>query len=115
MSGKSRPDGSVAVDAAINRVLAAEQAARSAVARCEEQARGLRQEAQLLAKRITARNEHRLGAVQRIADRSVSRALQTLVGERGLGAGEPVPDGQQMERLQVAVAALLDEMVGTPQ
>ena len=115
MSGKSHPEGSAAVDAAINRVLAAEQAARTAVARCGEQARGLRDQAEILAKRITARNERRLGAVQRIADRSVSRALKALVGERAPGTREPVPDAQQMERLQAAVAALLDEMVGTPE
>ena len=115
MSGKRHPEQSPTVDEAINRVLAAERVARDAVEQCRRQATLRLDEAQILAKRVAARNERRVRAVQRIADRSVSRALEALVGDRGARPGEPEPNAAQMVRLEAAIGVLLDEMVGMPE
>jgi len=101
-----------AVDAAINRVLAAELESRVAVERCAEEAAEIVAAAQAQADRIEQRTEARVLRAHRIADRRLESVL------RGLAAENPDDDEAvelpAAERIDQAVALLVDEMVGPP-
>ena len=97
---KAAADNGRGVDDAMNRVLAAEEAAREAeaiVARAETEARA-----------ISLRAERRIRAARGIADRGVERALAEL------GASEPPeqPAAPAPQRIEAVVAWLAGELTG---
>ncbi|NCA70210.1 MAG: hypothetical protein EOM91_08885 [Sphingobacteriia bacterium] len=99
------------VDAAFNRVLAAEVAARERVAACREQAEEIFNEADARVARIDARVESRIGQVQRIAAAKLElelAALCTVLPDESLAP----TDARLEARLRLAIAALADEIIG---
>ncbi|WP_296809425.1 hypothetical protein [Thiocapsa sp.] len=99
------------IDAAFNRALAAEASARESVAACRIQADRLLADAEDHARRLVERTDRRLLSVQRIADTSLQHALSDLLDR----AAEPLGDGLDASadaRLNAAIAALADEMIG---
>lgn len=66
------------VDLAINRVLAAEVAAREAIAACEREAEQEIAAAELESRAIAQSAERRMQRAQRIADQGIERALEQL-------------------------------------
>lgn len=102
-----RPD-SGKVEAAMNRVLAAEEQAQLTLERCRAEAEELIAAADAKASRISARTEERLKAAHRIADAMIERTLAALEN------GEATPDADERVRgrLEAAIAALADEIVG---
>jgi len=96
----------VGVDAAFNRVLAAEAQARAAIERCRQQAAGRVAAAEREARAIARRAERRIQAAHRIADRGIARALTDLAAA-GDGNAGPTPDAAVVDALAAALAAEL--------
>jgi cell division septum initiation protein DivIVA len=81
-------DGDVErIDAAFNRVLAAEAAARERVEACRGEAERLVARAEERARRIASRADDRVLAVQRLAETGLRRALADLAGVQGNSEG----------------------------
>lgn len=108
---KGEADG---VDAAINRVLAAEARAREAVEACRVRAAAIVAEAEERAQQVAARADTRVRLAHRLADASVERALKQLLA-RGSAAIDARSDTGAGGGLEAAVAALADEITGAGQ
>jgi hypothetical protein len=96
------------IDHAINRVLGAEASAREALAACEREAAGVVTEAEAQVRSIAQRAERRMQLAQRIADRSIERALAALRSPLP-EAGSRAPLSDDSRIIQVA-AALAEEL-----
>ncbi|UHD16917.1 hypothetical protein [Thiocapsa bogorovii] len=99
------------IDAAFNRALAAEAAARESVSACRIEADRLLADAEDHARRLVERTDRRLLAVQRIADTSLQHALSELLDRVVEPLGEGL-DAADDARLDAAIGALADEMIG---
>lgn len=99
------------IDAAFNRVLAAETAARERVEACRGEAERLVSRAEERARRIASRADDRVLAVQRLAEAGLRRALAELPGVPSETPGAEL-DLLTNTRLIRAVEALADEMIG---
>jgi hypothetical protein len=99
------------IDAAFNRVLAAEAQARARVARCREEADRLAAAAEERAHRISSRADDRILLVQRRADAALTRALDEIPQ---IPTEHPtvVTDPAALERLERAVEHMANEMIG---
>ena len=95
------------VDAAFNRVLAAEAQARAAIERCRQQAAGRVAAAEREARAIARRAERRIQAAHRIADRGIARALTDLAAAGDDANAGPTPDAAVVDALAAALAAEL--------
>lgn len=108
---KRRQDGeSDRVDAAFNRILAAEARAREEVEACRAEAARLLASAEDRSRRITSRADRRVRRAHRIADAGVERALAEL---RTVGV-EDEPEGlseHTLSRLDRVIAALVTEIL----
>lgn len=109
---KESSDGDVErIDAAFNRVLAAEAAARERVDACRGEAEGLVARAEGRARRIASRADDRVLAVQRLAEAGLRRALAELAGVPSVTPGAEL-DPLTNAPLIRAIEALADEMIG---
>jgi hypothetical protein len=95
-----------AVDAAIMRVLGAEQAARGEVQRCSAAAEQLRQDARTQSRRIAERAAERVARVHRAVDASIHARIDALEQQRrallepsATGADEPERIASALDRL----------------
>jgi hypothetical protein len=99
------------VDHAINRVLAAEAAAREALTVCEQQAAGLIVDAEARGRSIAQRAERRMRRAQLIADRGIERALAELrspLPEAGFRT--PIPEDPRLAQLTAVLAQELTRL-----
>lgn len=99
------------VDAAFNRVLAAEAAARASVADCRREAERRVAAAEEDARAILDRADARVRGVQRTADRHLREALAALL-ETPDDATVGELDLDTRARLDAVIALLADEMIG---
>ena len=99
------------VDAAIARVLAAEQAARQAVEQCQAEARSRVQAAQTRAHGIAERAARRVARIHRWTDATIAARTEALEAERAaLARADPAcPD--EARRLAEVLQQLADELV----
>jgi vacuolar-type H+-ATPase subunit H len=100
----------LSVDAVFNRVLAAEQEARDAVAACRREADEIVAQAERDARRIARRGDHRIRKGHAIADRSIERALADLQRPAAARA-DPAPDPELVAAL---IARLARELTESP-
>ena len=110
MAKRGQDSESDRVDAAFNRVLAAEARAREEVEACRAEAARLLAAAEDRSRRITGRAERRVRRAHRIADAGVERALAEL---RAVGV-EHAPEGlseQTLSRLDRVIDALVTEIL----
>lgn len=114
MVDQNSPSDTGSVDEAINRVLAAERDARKAVEQCRSEATHIIAAAEERARRISGRAEKRINAAHRIADRAVERALAELRGKVQERQGDR-DSARDRERIDQAVATLVDEIIGADQ
>lgn len=99
------------VDAAIMRVLEAEQRAREEIRKCEAHARAIRLAGAARAHAIAERAARRVARVHAWTDAQIASRIAALDAERAqLDAGSAPLD--QQDRLKVAVAVLADELIG---
>jgi tRNA isopentenyl-2-thiomethyl-A-37 hydroxylase MiaE len=100
------------VDAAMARVLNAEDAARAAIVACEQEAQVIRADARHCERRIAERALRRISRVRaRMADRLAAR-LNAIADEPLIADPQTMPDAATQARLHRAVARLIDAMTG---
>ena len=99
------------VDAAIMRVLAAEQAARAEVERCKRSADQALEDAHRRAREIAERAARRAARVHRWTDAAIAARVAALESQRAalLRSGADEDDSQALAR---AVERLVDELTG---
>ncbi|MGD8206639.1 MAG: hypothetical protein PVH47_01045 [Thiohalocapsa sp.] len=109
-----RPGGQrgESIDAAFNRVLAAEREAREAVERCQRQAAVRIDHAEQQAAGIAERAARRIRSVREIADRGVERALATLHAPADFVEDEPQPPST--DEVDSIVSLLVRELLESP-
>lgn len=102
------------VDAAIMRVLAAEQAARAEVERCKRSAEQALEDAHRRAREIAERAARRVARVHRWTEAAIAVRLAALESQRAelLRSAGDGDDGQAVAR---AVERLADELTGSPE
>jgi len=110
MSEREQAAASPSVDEAMNRVLRAEQEARAAVEGCRAEAAAIVTAGEERAKRIVQAADRRIRAAHRLADQAVERAVKDLLGVQPEVAASALEGGG--DRLDRAVAALADEIIG---
>jgi cell division septum initiation protein DivIVA len=100
----------LSVDEVFNRVLAAEQEAREAVAACRLEADAIIARGEREARRIARRADRRMRNAHTIVDRSIERALAEL--QRPSAAGvDAAPDPELVSEV---TARLARELTGPP-
>jgi cell division septum initiation protein DivIVA len=100
----------LSVDEVFNRVLAAEQEAREAVAACRLEADAIIARGEREARRIARRADRRMRNAHAIVDRSIERALAEL--QRPAAAGtDAAPDPELVSEV---AARLARELMGPP-
>jgi vacuolar-type H+-ATPase subunit H len=99
------------VDAAFNRVLAAEAEARERVEDCRREAAEIVSAGVLRARAISDATDRRMGLVHRIADRGVERSVAAILGEARARALDQTVAADP-ERLDRLVEAMADEILG---
>jgi len=99
------------IDAAFNRALSAEASAREAVEQCRQQADRLVSDADAHARRLVDRTDERIRAVQLIADRRLQNGLDDLLGTVPQTPDTAFDPASEL-RLDAAITALADEMIG---
>lgn len=104
------PVAALSVEEAIARVLAAEGAARAALAACAEQAEAEVQAARDRARAIAARGAARTAAVQSAVERALERLRRDHEAQRALLAGAGASAADDERRLARAAERLADEL-----
>ena len=94
------------IDDAMNRVLAAEQAARDAVDGCRRQADAIITGAEAAARDVSSRAERRMRLAHGIADRGIERALSALRSAESASPESPPDPG----RIDAVVGRLAREL-----
>lgn len=113
MVRQTHNDDSDRVDAAFNRVLAAEAEARETVEQCKHEAATILAAAEEHARRIASRTDRRMRLAHRIADAQVARALSDLVAPLLPEAAADL-DAETLARLDQAITVLVDEILASP-
>lgn len=96
------------IDDAMNRVLAAEQAAREAVEGCRRQADMIISRAEATARAVSSRAERRMRLAHGIADRGIERAMSELRSAES-ASPEGSPDPARIDAIVVRLARELTE------
>jgi hypothetical protein len=99
------------VDAAIARVLAAEQAARRAVEQCEAEARQRVESAQAQARGIAERAARRVARVHRWTDATIAARTTAINAERAALTSADLARPDEARRLADVLQLLADELV----
>lgn len=102
---------STAADAAINRVLAAEQAARQEVARCRRQALGILRQARSRARSVEERADRRINRIHALSDAAIHRALADISIESQMLSVPPELTPELAQRLDSAIDRLIREIL----
>jgi len=112
MEARAQLPASPEVDAAITRVLAAEQAARAEVEQCKREAERALEEAHRRAREIAERAARRAARVHHWTDRAIVTRVATLESQRAalLKSAQAEDDGSA---LAWAVDRLADELTGS--
>jgi hypothetical protein len=99
-----------AVEAAIARVLAAEAAARDAVAQARDAAAAHAEATRAAVRSVTQRTQDRIAAVRARFDRDVAAQVALLEAEAERIAHAPPMAETELAALEEALAALADEL-----
>lgn len=113
MEARAQLPASPEVDAAISRVLAAEQAARAEVEQCRRDAERTLEDARGRAREIAERAARRAARVHHWTDRAIAARVAALESQRAalLKSAHEEDDGSALAR---AVERLADELTGSP-
>ncbi len=109
----SRPAESE-VDAAIARVVAAEQAAKASIAAAREEAAALAEQSRAAARALADRTQQRIRRLRAAFERQVDGEVAALDAQGRALAGDDAPDAAELERLERAVASLAAQLTGAP-
>jgi hypothetical protein len=108
---KGIPDSQAASEA-INRVLAAEQAAAAEIVECRRKALAILREGRARGRAIADRADRRINRVHLLSDAAIERALAEIAAETGKVSETPAITPQLAARLDVAIEELVGEILG---
>ncbi len=111
MTAPQGSNDSAAADAAINRVLAAEQTAQQEVTQCREQALGILREARSRARAVAEQADRRINRVHALSDAAIHRALADISIGAQMLSGAPEPPPEVAQRLDLAIGRLIREIL----
>jgi F0F1-type ATP synthase membrane subunit b/b' len=97
---------------AINEVLIAEQQNKSAITVCKQQADNIIEDARMKARRINERADERITNVHKIADSSIQAQVSKLNLQMASLHSQYKLDENDHEKLNNAIAMLVQELVG---
>lgn len=100
-----------AADAAINRVLEAEQTARQEIAHCRLQALEVLRQARSSARAVTQRADRRINRVHSLSDAAIQRALKDIDIESRMLVGTPELTPDLVQQLDEAIDRLIGEIL----
>ena len=100
----------LSVDAAIMRVLEAEQTARAQVLECAAEAEQIRQSGRATAHQIAERAAERVASVHRIVDAAIRARIAELNRQRDALKQAPEPIAGEPERISLALDRLAAEL-----
>ena len=98
-------------DAAINRVLEAEQAAKREVVACRREALLILREARALSRAVVDRADRRINRVHALSDAAIKRTLANIAVEESLLSDSPRLTATLSQRLDAAIERLIEEML----
>lgn len=98
-------------DAAINRVLEAEQAAKREIAQCRRKALAILHEARSKSRAVADRTDRRINRIHALSDAAVNRSLANIAIESGMLADTPELTDAMSEQLDAAITRLIDEIL----
>jgi len=100
-----------AADAAINRVLEAEQTARQEIAQCRRQALKILSQARSRTRAIAQRADRRINRVHALSDTAIQQALKDIDIESRMLAGTPELTPDLAQQLDGAIDRLIGEIL----
>jgi vacuolar-type H+-ATPase subunit H len=112
MKRDRRPPSDADVDAAISRVLAAEQAAREAIAATERESDALIDAARADARAIGERTERRIRVARERFEAKVEQEVDAIRREAAALETRHVPTADEVARVERAVRTLAAELTG---
>ena len=104
--------GTAEADAAIHRVLEAEQVAIAEVSACRRQALGILQEARSRMRSKANRTDRRINRIHTLCDAAIARELASIAAESATLTGRAELTPRLLGQLDGALARLVDEMLG---
>ena len=102
-------DGSA--DSAIERVLAAEAAARDQITQCRGQALKVLREARADARALSQRSDRRIGLVRRLSDATLKQDLAAIAEESRALTDRPHLTPELEKQLDLAIERLIGEIL----
>ena len=98
-------------DAAINRVLAAEQAAKKEIGECRRQALAILREARARSRAVADRADRRINQVHALCDAAIDRTLADIAVEAGTLSDTPELTDTLSGQLDAAIDRLVEEIL----
>ena len=111
MTPSTGNNGSSTADAAINRVLEAEQDAQQEIAQCRVQALRVLREARTRARAVAQRADLRINRIHALCDAAIHRTLADISIESQMLAGPPELTPELAQRLDQAINRLIREIL----
>jgi hypothetical protein len=102
------------VEAAIARVVAAEQSAKASIAAAREDAAAMAEQSRAAARALAERTQQRIRRLRAAFEERVDAEVAALQAQGRALAGDDAPDAAEVERVAGAVAALAAQLTGAP-
>jgi vacuolar-type H+-ATPase subunit H len=111
MTNQQVPAGDNGADAAIDRVLNAEAAARDGINGCRRQALAILREARSRARAVSQRADRRIGHVRRLSDAALKTRLDAMAEQSRALSDPPRLTAELESRLDEAIERLIGEIL----
>jgi Mg2+ and Co2+ transporter CorA len=98
-------------DAAINRVLEAEQAAQREIAECRRKALVILREARSTSRALAGRTDRRINRIHALSDSAINRALADIAIETRMLSDTPEMTDALSKQLDAAINRLIEEVL----
>lgn len=107
----SSSDPTSGADAAINRVLAAEQAAKREIAECRRKALVILRQARSNSRAVANRTDRRINRIHALSDATINRSLEDIAIEARMLSDTPEMTNTLSDKLDGAIARLIEEIL----
>jgi vacuolar-type H+-ATPase subunit H len=111
MTNRQVPVDGSSADAAIDRVLDAEAAARGEINECRRQALAILREARSRARAISQRADRRIGQVRRLSDAALKSRLDAIAEQSRALSDPPRLTAELESRLDEAIERMIGEIL----
>ncbi len=105
------PNPTSGADAAINRVLEAEQAAKREIAECRGKALAILREARSKSRAVASRTDRRINRVHALSDTGINRSLADIAIQARMLSDTPEMTHILSQQLDAAIDRLIEEIL----